>query len=160
MLEEINRSDETRDRCIILDIEAGLYKIDRRGKMYQATDRPAFETELMSPDNYYVYDSRMHAVPRFTIMAKAIIAASPNKAHYKQQRKVPTFTRLFMPLWDLDELQLCREHCYPEITAESVAHMHSLVGGVARTVFAETESAQASALNELRIAVSGMPFNR
>lgn len=164
MLEEISRSDETRDRCIILDIEGGMYKIDRHGTMYcKATSvyDPAFQDELRSPDNYYVYDSRTGAaVPRRTVRAKALIAAPLNKVHYKKQWKEPKSIRLFMPVWGLDELLLCRVHCYPHITAESVARMHSLVGGVPRTIFAATESAQANALQTLRRAVKAMPLNR
>lgn len=158
ILQEIEH--DPRDRCIILDTRHGVFKIDRHGQMWDGRDCLAFRSELMLPQNFYVYDARPGATPMDGIFAKILIAASPNKQHYSQLQKEPTFARLFMPTWDLDELQLCREHCYSGISAVSVAHMYSMVGGVPRAVFSQDQQEQDRALAELRKAVDGMSFRR
>lgn len=84
---------------------------------------------LDKAENFYVYDARAGAEPLIEIYAKTILAAPPNKQHYGQWVKMPECAELFMPVWELDELQLCREQCYPGIEADSVAYMYSLVGG-------------------------------
>lgn len=162
MLVEISNGAETRDRCIILDVASGVFMIDRHGEMYKANDLNVFRKELDSSDNYYVYDARKNGTPEFNIFAKTLIAASPDKTHYSPHRKEPTFKRLFMRLWDLEELQLCREHCYnePGITEESVTRMYNLVGGVASHVFAEGQRDQENTIAWLRVAVNGMSFKR
>lgn len=126
--------------------------------MSRARDISVFRKELDSVNNFYVYDARPRATPVLVMYAKALTAASPNNDHYSQQRKQLRFRRHFMPVWGLDELQRCREHCYnePGITEESVAHMFGLVGGTARHVFVETPEGEDAAMHELRLAVAGM----
>ena len=152
--------DDPKDRCIILDTALGVFKIDRLGQMWAAENRLVFRSELLLAYNFYVYDARQGANPMDGIYAKILIAASPNKQHYRQLRKEPTFLRLFMPPWGLDELQLCRELCYPDVPAAAVTHMYSKVGGVPRSVFANGPRQQAETISELCHAVDGMSFRR
>ena len=151
---------DPRDRCVILDTTDGVFKIDRNGHVWRAPDRLAVLAEMKQLYNYYVYDARQGAKPMDGIYAKILIAASPNKQHYRQLRKEPTFRRLFMPPWGLDELQLCRELCYPDVSASAVTHMYSKVGGVPRSVFANGYLQQAETISELCHAVDGMSFRR
>lgn len=159
IMDKINAADELQDRCVIMDLAHGVFKIDRHGNMTGTHDRNMFLKELKEKCNYYVYDARQGATPMVDIRARMIIAASPNEHHYRQLRKMPNFQRIYMPVWDLVELQLCRVQCYPLVTAATVEHMFARVGGMARHVLIE-ETRVADNLGEFQRAVGAMSFAR
>lgn len=69
--------------------------------------------QLKLERNFYLFDAYAGGEAYGKLIAKEIIAASPDANCYKQAKKAPAFTRFYMPLRTLDELQLCRQHCYP-----------------------------------------------
>ncbi len=90
---------------------------------------------LFSPDIMFFYDpgsarvSLEEHVPAFTV-----VFASHNPQHYRVLKKF-ALTKLYMPVWTLNELLECAQLCYPSITAKTVSSSFGDWGGSPRCVF-------------------------
>lgn len=98
--------------------------------------------------------------PKVDIFAKTILATPPNEQYYRQWIQHPGCQRMFMPVWNLYEMDLCREKCYPHISEADAHHMLNSVGFVPGSVFVEDPQEREFILRELRRAVDGLSFKR
>jgi hypothetical protein len=68
------------------------------------------------------------------VHAVSIVATSPCEDHTKEFFKAGA-SMLYMPMWDLDELEQCRLMCVVPLSANVVAERFRVWGGVARPAF-------------------------
>lgn len=110
-----------------------------------------FDDLLQMYKTVVLYDcSNTNSQPPYMANAKVLAASSPNKLQYKEYTK-SFCTTLCMPLWSLDELELCRQSCFESkqvqrqssqefvendplytISAEELEKKYNLWGGVIR----------------------------
>ncbi len=97
---------------------------------------------IVDKNTWYLYDANEDADECFPIRAFTVVAASPNKRHYKGFRKQMGTMRLCMPPWTLDELFAVRGVLSPklkndvlEVTDEEMRKRYEMAGGIPRTVF-------------------------
>ncbi len=67
--------------------------------------------------------------------AVTIVACSPCEDHTKEFIKAGSVDLFYMPMWELDELEICRQMCNLRLTAASITERFLLWGGVARRCF-------------------------
>ncbi len=72
------------------------------------------------------------------VLAFTVVFASHNLQHYRVLKKFP-LTKLFMPVWTLEELLACAKQCYPSISSKRVSSAYENWGGLPRCVFEVVE---------------------
>lgn len=150
-----------RDYDVVLDIndEVALIKPDNtviggdasRGAMY-------FADELNQPQTRLLFDcGEIARPPPSQVAARVLAASSPNQARYNEFSK-KCCQELYMPLWSENELELCRQHCFPEVTKSQFLENFSWWGGVVRNTIGDgaTNSVQRcrEALDNLDVQTS------
>jgi DNA polymerase III delta prime subunit len=72
-----------------------------------------------------------HCQPPGMAKCKVLVTSSPEFSKYNHYQRQVCQT-LYMPLWNFEELELCRQECFPDIQAETLVKNFHLWGGVAR----------------------------
>ncbi|KAG2435155.1 hypothetical protein HXX76_007239 [Chlamydomonas incerta] len=115
----------------------------------------SFEQLLYNPATWYIVDG---APPRFDILARTVLLTSPKRETFKELRKQGA-ALLYMPLWELDELQACRRLMYSTVDESLTTALHQHYGGVARFAlglpWTNPGKGLHKLLEELRAAVDG-----
>ena len=70
-----------------------------------------------------------------SIEIRVIFVSSPDRQQYQSWQKVVPIEAKYMPVWSLEELELFRVRCYPNITAAILQQRYSLIGGKPRLIF-------------------------
>ena len=127
-----------RKLVVFEDFEGLMFMVTTRGIIYQGKRGDAmFKEPLRDKSAFYLFncDQAGTLTPQIQgVHAVSIAASSPCEAHTKEFGKAGA-SKLFMPLWKLEELQLCRELCSLSVTANAVAVNFRTHGGVARPAF-------------------------
>jgi hypothetical protein len=86
------------------------------------------------PTTWYLVDWKPIAQPIQT-PATTLFALSPNSTQDKVFRDFEKVlaVRLCMPVWTYNELEVCRDHVFPELEIESLKYIYDRVGGVPRS---------------------------
>ncbi|EFJ45432.1 hypothetical protein VOLCADRAFT_94291 [Volvox carteri f. nagariensis] len=117
--------------------------------------RSSFRQLLDNPATWYIVDG---APPLFDILARTVLLTSPKRETYKELRKHGA-ALLYMPLWELDELQACRRLMYSTVDESLTTALHQHYGGVARFAlglpWTNPGKGLHKLLEELRTAVDG-----
>ncbi len=137
-----------------------------------------FEDLLEISDSVVLYDcSKTNSQPPFMASCKVLAASSHNPGQYKDFRKF-FCTTFCMPLWSLDELELCRQKCFDSeqigsqvnkappaedidgplyhVSATQLESRYNLWGGVIRwTIGAQCQAAE----TDFEAALAGMDLN-
>jgi hypothetical protein len=96
-----------------------------------------------------------HCQPPGMAKCKVLVTSSPEFSKYSHYQKQVCQT-LYMPLWNFEELELCRQECFPDIQAETLVKNFHLWGGVARYTIGD--AAHNAAIN-LEEALGRMNFS-
>ena len=68
-------------------------------------------------------------------LSRRLVVSSPNSEKLKPLRSGSSWTRFYMPLWSLEELQLARKVCYPDVMDEAtVTSRFNSMSGIPRYV--------------------------
>jgi hypothetical protein len=103
---------ESRTFNVIICYDGWVVSVDPTGTIKTGQDLRDFEFLLQSLETVVLYDcSKTNSNPPHTAKAKVLAASSFNPDQYKDFTKM-FCTTLCMPLWSLDELELCRQVCF------------------------------------------------
>jgi hypothetical protein len=96
---------------------------------------PRLIEELQDPGNFYLIDPKEDSSEHFIVPAHTILASSPNSKHYKGFiKRKETFT-LYMPMWNIEELEAVRHILDSAVTeVDLLGRFHDL-GGRPRSIF-------------------------
>lgn len=128
-----------RKLVVFEDFEGLMFMVTTAGKVFRGKRGDAvFEQPLRDKSAFYLFNCgglRGALTPLIKgVHAVSIVASSSCEAHTKEFGKAGA-SNLFMPMWGLDELQLCRQLCLIDVTANEVAKRFGTHGGVARPAF-------------------------
>ncbi|PKK58328.1 hypothetical protein RhiirC2_763480 [Rhizophagus irregularis] len=89
---------------------------------------------LYDPNTWYLADA---IPPRPKLKAKTVLAVSP--VSYQQDKNFDEFSKVVvnkycMAPWIINELEVCREHIFPDVPKDLMLKLHDKVGGVPRYV--------------------------
>ncbi len=103
---------EPRNFHVIICYGGWVVSVDPEGTIMTGQSLLEFDSLLNLPQTVVLYDcSKTNSNPPNTANAKVLAASSPNPEQYKEFTK--SFCTTFcMPLWSLDELELCRQACF------------------------------------------------
>ena len=92
-----------------------------------------FSTLLHCSETWYLADGIF--TPKL-VPAKTVIALSPKGTTERafQEFDKDVVEKFCMPPWSLEELILCRQHVFPEVTEEIMLALYEKAGGVSRYV--------------------------
>jgi hypothetical protein len=92
-----------------------------------------FAKELEDPTTYYLFDGRASVKDGpLSVKAFTVVTSSPNRDHFTKDYINRNPHRLYMPIWTLEELEICRQHLFPSVAKESMLRVYSYFGGVPR----------------------------
>jgi hypothetical protein len=112
---------EPRDFNVIICHDGWVVSIDPQDNIMTGQSLRDFDALLQSDTTVVLYDcSKSNSNPPHTASAKVLAASSFNPDQYKDFTKM-FCTILCMPLWSLDELELCRQECF-----EIVRHQNQI----------------------------------
>jgi hypothetical protein len=101
-----------RDFNVIICHDGWVVSIDPHDNITIGLSLHDFDELLQSSTTVVLYDcSKTNSNPPHTANAKVLAASSFNPDQYKDFTKM-FCTTLCMPLWSLDELELCRQACF------------------------------------------------
>ena len=126
--------------CVVFEDFKGLmFMVQRNGEVFEGKrGDPIFKDSLADSSTYYLFNcggSISTTTPLLeSVSAVTIVASSPSEDHTKELSKT-NHNVYYMPMWKLDELELCRTHCASTLTMDVVADRFATWGGVARQVF-------------------------
>jgi len=106
-----------------------VIKVD--GSFFFGTDALEFLDVLGDKENFFLFDCVSGGMQPPMVNAKTLVTASPNEERYGDYAKSFCST-LFMPVWSLPELELCRQHCFPTVSEEDLCFLFERWGGIAR----------------------------
>ncbi|CAB4385786.1 unnamed protein product [Rhizophagus irregularis] len=93
-----------------------------------------FSTYIDSPETWYLADDILS--PEL-VQAKSVVALSPKgvvKDEFQAYDKEAVLS-FNMPPWSLDELTLCRQHVYTDVSEEIMLALYEKAGGVPKYIF-------------------------
>ena len=95
---------------------------------------PELDAELIvrEQDTLYIVDGQTIPMSSSCIV---LFISSPRSAPYKEFVKQKMAKEWYLPVWTLEELSTCREHCYADLGLEILNERFRIYGGVARFVF-------------------------
>lgn len=101
-----------RDFHVVICHDSGVVSIDPNNIITPGENLNEFNALLQLSQTVVLYDcSKTNSNPPHWANAKVLAVSSPNKEQYKYYTK--SFCKTFcMPLWSLDELELCRQKCF------------------------------------------------
>jgi hypothetical protein len=110
-----------RDFYVVICHDSGVVSVDPEGNITPGESVKDFKDLLELRKTVVLYDcSKTNSDPPHWANARVLAASSPNKEQYKHYTK--TFCKTFcMPLWNLDELELCRQNCFQSQSNEPLA---------------------------------------
>jgi len=110
-----------RDFHVVICHDSGVVSVDPDGNITPGETLKDFNTLLQSSQTVVLYDcSKTNSDPPHWANARVLAASSPNKEQYQHYTK--TFCKTFcMPLWSLDELELCRQNCFQSQSNQALA---------------------------------------
>ncbi|CAG8689323.1 7310_t:CDS:2 [Funneliformis mosseae] len=88
------------------------------------------ESFLNNPTTWYLVDTK----PPPYVHAITILVCSPNKAYYKEFRKMLKSTIRYMPIWSWNEIVKCRNLLYTDIIDSELIKYYNHWGGIPRFV--------------------------
>ena len=93
-------------------------------------------------------------------LSRRLVVSSPNSEKLKPLRSGRSWTHFYMPLWSLEELQLARKVCYPDVVDEAtVTSRFNTMSGIPRYVIealpGTSEKAQKAQIENLNLAGLG-----
>jgi hypothetical protein len=121
-----------------------MFMVDAEGVIFKGKRGDAmFEEPLNDENAYYLFncDGRPVTVSPLVVRAVSIAASSPCDDHTKEFIKAGAGGLFYMPMWELTELERCRQMCDLKLTAALVTERFLLWGGVARRCFFTGEEA-------------------
>ena len=128
-----------KERCRYLFTSEGIFE----------GDQDDFRAYLYRPSTYYIVD----AYKPVDVAAKTILLSSLRRdVWYKFSNDHCTLR--FMPIWNREEIQLCRQKVYSHLTQEEVGSLFDNWGGIPRWVLENArDTAQQQELDEAIRAV-------
>jgi hypothetical protein len=84
---------------------------------------------LVDPDVWRIVDGKTNK----KTPAKTILICSPLKSNYKEFDKFSPSIR-YMPVWSWEEIDMCRNDVYKDLTSSYVQKLHKKWGGIPRYV--------------------------
>jgi hypothetical protein len=94
---------------------------------------------LSQPSTAYVVDGRDPGLDHRDDVLTFLVC-SPRKKHWHDFMKGRRRRMLYMPVWTLEELERCRAQLYPQVSADLLESLFTVVGGVPRFVLEEASS--------------------
>lgn len=70
---------------------------------------------------------------------KILEVSSPKKEYWLTFHKRSNVTTRYMPIWTLDELSQCQQHCFAHVSNDKLLELYKIFGGSARYVLAKAE---------------------
>ena len=149
-------------KCVVFEDFKGLmFMVQKNGEIFEGKrGDPVFKGPLADSSAYYLFNcggSIGTTTPLLeNVNAITIAASSPSEDHTKELSKTRHGV-YYMPMWKLDELQLCREKCDLPLTQAVVGERFIKWGGVARqTLFTGDDEALS---NQLETALTRFKEN-
>lgn len=123
--------------CVVFeDFEGDLFIVQENGEVVEVNRREkALKIALAQESTYYLFNcggSKGTMTPLVkNVRARTVVASSPSIDHTKELRKYG-HSIYDMPIWTLDELQLCRRLCHLKLSKNVVSKRFVMWGGSAR----------------------------
>jgi hypothetical protein len=93
---------------------------------------PLVNDYLMKKSAWYLVDTGKDFK---ATKAKTVFVSSPKRSHYSEYQKSENHLTLYMPVWERDELELCRSSLYPKLTQKMMEERLTILGGIPRHLF-------------------------
>ncbi|KAM6496299.1 hypothetical protein JOM56_009005 [Amanita muscaria] len=106
-----------------------LYQSDKVTKI----KKNMAEQKAIDKETFYILDGC--DADAVTAECLTLFISSPRSNTFKDWYVHAMITPKYFPVWSLEELQSCRELCYPTLDAKTVDDRYQQYGGVARYVF-------------------------
>jgi len=87
---------------------------------------------LMKQNVWYLVDTGKDFKAK---KAKTVFVSSPKRNHYSEYQKSENHRTLYMPVWEHDELELCRSSLYSNIDQNMFEERLAKLGGIPRLIF-------------------------
>jgi hypothetical protein len=100
-------------------------------KVYDSID-PLVDDYLMKKNVWYLVDTGKDFKAN---KAKTVFVSSPKRSHYSEYVKSENHRTLYMPVWEHDELELCRSLLYSNIDQNKFEERLAKLGGIPRLIF-------------------------
>ena len=126
-------------KCVVFEDFKGLmFMVQKNGEIFEGKrGDPVFKAPLADSSAYYLFNcggSIGTMTPLLeSVGAVTIAASSPSEDHTKELSKTRHCV-YYMPMWTLDELQLCRVECDLPLPQAVVADRFAVWGGAARQI--------------------------
>jgi hypothetical protein len=149
-------------KCVVFEDFKGLmFMVQKNGEIFEGKrGDPVFKDPLADSSAFYLFNcggSVGTTTPLLeNVEAVTIAASSPSEDHTKELSKTLHSVN-YMTMWNLDELQLCREKCTSPLSRAVVDDRFAQWGGVARQVLFKGDEEILSA--QLETALSKFDLN-
>jgi hypothetical protein len=103
---------------------------DLHNQVVTKTSKFDAEEFVWEQDTFYVIDGQNseQLVPSCIVL----FISSPSSEYYKEYIKQRKAVEWYFPVWTFDELEKCRNYCYPNLPIDTLKKKHLIYGGVAR----------------------------
>ncbi|CAG8634815.1 15358_t:CDS:2 [Funneliformis caledonium] len=105
------------------------------GEAFTTDNQTLINTYLYNKDTWYIADG----IEPKNVNAKTILVCSPRKEHYKRFDRYTGRIRRYMPVWTLEEIEVCRSNVFKNIDKITVEKMYNMWGGIPRYVLELTD---------------------
>lgn len=120
-----------RQDCLVSANSSDRYLLLPDGTVQvRAAGTGGFEKYLKDPATWFIVDA--HGAHECA--ARVVMVTSPRRSVFRRFLKVQDAFKAFMPVWTMEELEMCRAALFKRLPASRVAKLFSVWGGIPREV--------------------------
>ena len=137
----IYQIDQARKRGLDVVMQIGdFYGVFGSDKSVVSVSAAVAKKKFDNPNCLYFFDPGLEVGPKLKLcLAFTVVCSSTNEDNYRCLFKSSRVT-LYMPVWTLTELLICRRQCFTGFSEEVVKTTFEKWGGSARNVFVLNQS--------------------
>jgi len=133
-----------RKTVVFEDFTGLMFMVNADGVIFEGKRGDAIFKEPLNNENaYYLFNcgGKAGLIIPSVVPAVSIVASSPNEDHTRDFIKAGAGGLFYLPMWELTELETCRQKCDLKLAAGLISERFLLWGGVARRCFFTGEEA-------------------
>ena len=153
--------DQARKRELDVVIQIGdFYGVFDSNRNVVSVSAAEAKDHLRNPDCMYFFDPAFQSDIKLKLHRAFTVVFSSNEDNYRCLNK-SNYVLLYMPVWTLTELLICRQQCFAQYSEETVKTTFKKWGGSARSVFVSSREVlernfQNFLSSDLNMAISDM----
>ena len=117
---------------------------------YAPRSNLSFYKYMKNPEVWYIVDAH----EPFSYPARTLLVTPPQRNIYKHILKLPDAMKVYMPTWTFEELEICRQELFPEVSMEQMERLFRIWGGIPRTVLQRANRDPSVLKDEMESALS------